>query len=111
MPRKRSQFLHIDRKIKWRSTDWLCILSVQGEEKGEEEGAPAAGGAPGDKSKMNAQDGPGKYVPPSMRVGASKKGESMMSARGRGMTFSTWHFFPLNFYCRFIRLCLRRTPI
>lgn len=36
-----------------------------------------------DKSKI-AGGTQGKYVPPSMRDGGSKKGESMMSSRGRG---------------------------
>ncbi|XP_068205130.1 eukaryotic translation initiation factor 3 subunit G-like isoform X2 [Palaemon carinicauda] len=58
--------------------------SLLGEEKGEEEGAPAQGQA--DKGKMGSTDGPGKYVPPSMRMGASKKGESMMSARDETAT-------------------------
>jgi len=56
-------------------------------EDGENEGAaagpggpPAAGGAPG-------AGGPSKYVPPSMRNdGKERKGESMMSSRGRDET-------------------------
>jgi len=62
--------------------------SLLGEEKQEgEEGAPGGPGAgAADKAKMGGGDAPGKYVPPSMRVGASKKGESMMSARGRDET-------------------------
>jgi len=58
-------------------------------EDGENEGAgppgapggpPGAGGAPGGS-------GPSKYVPPSMRNdGKERKGESMMSARGRDET-------------------------
>lgn len=58
--------------------------SLLGEEKVEDEGPSVPGAA--DKSKMGVPDGPGKYVPPSMRMGASKKGESMMSARGRDET-------------------------
>ncbi|XP_064090809.1 eukaryotic translation initiation factor 3 subunit G-like [Macrobrachium nipponense] len=58
--------------------------SLLGEEKVEDEGPSVPGAA--DKSKLGAPDGPGKYVPPSMRMGASKKGESMMSARGRDET-------------------------
>lgn len=62
--------------------------SLLGEEKAEEEAAQAGGGPPGagaDKSKMGGVT-QGKYVPPSMRDGGSKKGESMMSARGRDET-------------------------
>lgn len=55
---------------------------MQGEEKPEEEAAQP-GGPPVDKSKL-AGGTQGKYVPPSMRDGGSKKGESMMSSRGRG---------------------------
>lgn len=50
----------------------------------EEETPQPGGGPPVDKSKMGGGT-QGKYVPPSMRDGGSKKGESMMSARGRGM--------------------------
>lgn len=64
--------------------------SLLGEEKPEEEGAPGApGSTPGDKAKPGGGVGgvtQGKYVPPSMRDGGSKKGESMMSARGRDET-------------------------
>lgn len=60
----------------------LYDVSTQGEEKPEEE-ASQPGGPPVDKSKL-AGGTQGKYVPPSMRDGGSKKGESMMSSRGRG---------------------------
>ncbi|KAK7063158.1 Eukaryotic translation initiation factor 3 subunit G [Halocaridina rubra] len=52
--------------------------SLYGEEKVEDEPQQGTPGVPpADKTK---------YVPPSMRDGASKKGESMMSARGRDET-------------------------
>lgn len=65
----------------------VCLL--QGEEKAEDE-AQQAGGTPVDKSKI-AGGTQGKYVPPSMRDGGSKKGESMMSSRGRGEWTSSYH--------------------
>lgn len=50
----------------------------------EEEAQQATGTGPTvDKAKIGGVT-QGKYVPPSMRDGGSKKGESMMSARGRG---------------------------
>lgn len=58
--------------------------SLLGEEKPEEEAAQP-GGPPVDKAKL-AGGTQGKYVPPSMRDGGSKKGESMMSSRGRDET-------------------------
>ncbi|KAG0718013.1 Eukaryotic translation initiation factor 3 subunit G-B [Chionoecetes opilio] len=58
--------------------------SLLGEEKTEEEGA-AAGGAGADKAKVGGGT-LGKYVPPSMRDGGSKKGESMMSSRDETAT-------------------------
>ena len=42
--------------------------------------APAAGAAPGAPAAVK----PGKYVPPSMRDGGNRRGESMTSNR-RGM--------------------------
>ncbi|XP_076064657.1 eukaryotic translation initiation factor 3 subunit G-like [Oratosquilla oratoria] len=54
--------------------------SLMGEEK-EEEAAPA----PTDQKKAGGPV-PGKYVPPSMREGGNKKGESMMPNRGRDET-------------------------
>jgi len=61
--------------------------SLLGEEAPEEEGAAgsAAPGAAGEKPKAGVGAG-GKYVPPSMRDGGSKKGESMMSARDETAT-------------------------
>ena len=52
-------------------------MIVQGEEKEEE---PAGAAAPAPDKKVGSIQG--KYVPPSMRDGASKgRGESMMSNR------------------------------
>lgn len=53
----------------------------QGEEAAEEE-TPAQA-TPAEKPKIGGVT-QGKYIPPSMRDGGSKKGESMMSSRGRG---------------------------
>lgn len=62
----------------------LVGINEDGEEgaggAGAAGGPPGAGGAPGGS-------GPSKYVPPSMRNdGKERKGESMMSARGRDET-------------------------
>lgn len=56
---------------------------MQGEEKVDDEQAQT-GAPPADKGGKMGGVTQGKYVPPSMRDGGSKKGESMMSARGRG---------------------------
>lgn len=61
--------------------------SLLGEEQTEEEGPQGTPGAPpADKAKIGGPGTQGKYVPPSMRDGGSKKGESMMSGRGRDET-------------------------
>ncbi|KAK4321424.1 hypothetical protein Pmani_007763 [Petrolisthes manimaculis] len=59
--------------------------SLLGEEKVEDDQAQA-GATPADKANKIGGVTQGKYVPPSMRDGGSKKGESMMSARGRDET-------------------------
>lgn len=61
--------------------------SLLGEEKEEEAAAGGAGaGGPGPQDKKVGGPLPGKYVPPSMREGGSKKGESMMSNRDEAST-------------------------
>jgi len=66
------------------------LREMLGDEKGEEEGAqgtPATGGPQAGPKVGGPTDGKGKYVPPSMRGGdAPKRGETMMSARGRDET-------------------------
>lgn len=57
----------------------VVAISLQGEDKDEEGDRPGEPGAAG----KSLGGGGGKYVPPSMREGASKRGESM-SMRGRG---------------------------
>ncbi|ROT84476.1 eukaryotic translation initiation factor 3 subunit G isoform X1 [Penaeus vannamei] len=57
--------------------------SLLGEEAAEEE-TPAQA-TPAEKPKIGGVT-QGKYIPPSMRDGGSKKGESMMSSRGRDET-------------------------
>lgn len=57
--------------------------SLMGEEKDEEGGGPGEGGS-ASRTLGSAGSG-GKYVPPSMREGASKRGESM-AMRGRDET-------------------------